>query len=1261
MRGRRSSGCWGTGNGCWKRWWQRQLWRESGTGFVQGITFLIRGRLDVQLFTGAIREVAGQKEICRTRLLLPDGMSDPLQSISERAEVKVITRDFSEGSDEVASVDEGEQGIVFTLRKRDESSFALEAVASSLLFDVSSLRTLVKQAVLLYEGGDLSGELGPEYADIAEWENEICEGVSGAIERRYWQDHAASLTGPLALESGTAEEEAREEEEVRRIVLSKKGREWLAGDWEAAVLGSWIIFVSTLTYDSDVSLLVAADARTHGLPPATLGPLTRCVPVKIDRDLANMTCSEFVSSLRGELNKHREFVFFYEGTSPTQDAKSLKCGWFEYADLSWRKNARDVEFSIEEARSGFGHFKLSLYCSEFAEALSVELRFFAKLFEERAVSLLAKRWQWILEQMLAKPEERISEIKVMREEERRQVVEEWNETEREYEKDRSIQELFEEQVKRTPEATAVIFEGAELSYEELNRRANQVGHYLRGLGVGAEERVGICVERSLEMVVGLLGILKAGGAYVPLDPEYPPERLGYMLEDARVPVLLTQERIRERLPESDARIVELDKEWEQIARESSEDLPSVTAGENAAYVMYTSGSTGRPKGVVMLHGVLANLIGWHNQVLRPRARTLQFASLSFDASFHEMFSAWCSGGTLIIVEESLRADFAALGGFIVRNKIEKATLPVVMLHGIAEEYRNSPSGVGSLREVITTGEQLQITPSVVDVFRRHPQCSLHNHYGPSETHVVTASTLPAQAESWVVQPPIGRPIANTQMYVLDLDLHPVPVGVAGELYIGGAGLGRGYLNQPGMTAEKFVANPYSKESGARMYRTGDLGRWRTDGELEFLGRIDEQVKIRGYRIEPGEIEAVLREQGGVREAAVVAREEEGQKRLVAYVVWEEGDGKPSVGELRKVLQGRLPEYMVPSAFVFLERLPLTANGKLDRRALPKPGERPEQGREYVGPRTAVEEILCGIWAKVLGLERVGVEDNFFELGGHSLLATQAVSQAKQAGLRFSLRELFEKQTVARLAQALGSGEGGDDVFVSTSKPFSMISEEDRRNLPEGIEDAYPLARLQGGMLYHSEYSPETPIYHDLFHYHLRTRLEIDALRQAIEGVLGRHAVLRTSFDLSSYGEPLQLVHARSDVVVELEDISDLSVTRQEEVLQEWVEAEKRRPFDLSQAGLLRFQIHRRTPETFQFTLSFHHAILDGWSTASLLTEIFRSYFSILEGKGKVIAAPVSCYREFVELERRTLQSEETQKYWAQQLSEVNIPRMPWKI
>src|SRR5229473_2311589 len=749
------------------------------------------------------------------------------------------------------------------------------------------------------------------------------------------------------------------------------------------------------------------------------------------------------------------------------------------------------------------------------------------------------------------------------------------------------------------------------------------------------------------MVVGLLGILKAGGAYVPLDPEYPPERLGYMLEDARVPVLLTQERIRERLPESDARIVELDKEWEQIARESSEDLPSVTEGENAAYVMYTSGSTGRPKGVVVTHGGLTNYLLWGagNYAMEGRAGAPIHSSISFDLTITSLYVPLIRGDHIILfgnkknIEEV--TDTLAASRDLGLLKVTPSHLEALTLHG-AGAFR------GVVQVLIIGGEALS-QQQLMKWREECPETRLINEYGPTETVVGCCSYEVAERDALSGSVPIGRPIANTQMYVLDLDLHPVPVGVAGELYIGGAGLGRGYLNQPGMTAEKFVANPYSKESGARMYRTGDLGRWRTDGELEFLGRIDEQVKIRGYRIEPGEIEAVLREQGGVREAAVVAREEEGQKRLVAYVVWEEGDGKPSVGELRKVLQGRLPEYMVPSAFVFLERLPLTANGKLDRRALPKPGERPEQGREYVGPRTAVEEILCGIWAKVLGLERVGVEDNFFELGGHSLLATQAVSQVRKAfSVELELRRLFESPTVMELAKAIERARTHGP--KEEMPPLEQVSRAGELALSYAQERLWIIDQLE----------PGSAAYNIPIAIRIRGRLDVDSLEKTLQELVRRHEVLRTRIEMRG-GRCVQVIEPAKRELLEREVLGGLSSEKREEEVSRKVLEETGRTFDLEHGPLLRVRVLKLGEEEHVLLVTMHHIVSDGWSMGVLVREVARLYEAFVKGEESPLPELGIQYADYAVWQREWLQGEILEgqlKYWREQLKDVPVLEMP---
>jgi len=596
-------------------------------------------------------------------------------------------------------------------------------------------------------------------------------------------------------------------------------------------------------------------------------------------------------------------------------------------------------------------------------------------------------------------------------EERMQVTEQFNATAADYPKEAVIQELFEAQVERTPEGVAVVYEEEQLTYRELNRRANQLARYLRRRGIGPEEAVGIAVERSPEMIVGLLGILKSGGAYVPLDAGYPAERLAYMLEDAGPRVVLTQERLRDRLPETSAGVILLDRDWPEIAQEDGMNLTRSDAGvssRNLAYVIYTSGSTGQPKGVMVEHRGLCNLA--HARVaaldLHPNDRLLQFASLSFDVCSSEVATALCSGATLCLAARADLMPGEPLAATIAGLKITHALITVGAMAALPADR-----DLTSLKTLIVGGEAC---PASV-VQRWAAGRRLINEYGPTETTVV-ASMYPCDPQE-EGDPPIGRPIANTRIYILDGERQPVPIGAVGELYIGGVGVARGYRNRPDLTAERFLKDPFSGEPEARMYRTGDLGRWRADGNIEYVGRGDDQVKIRGYRIELGEIETQLRRHPTVNEAVVMAREDRpGEKRLVAYVT--AADGGVSADMLRTHLKGALPDYMVPAAVVVLERLPLTANGKVDRKALPEPDVEALERQPYRAPEGPMEEELARIWQELLEVERVGRDDNFFDLGGHSLLAVAAESRLRSAGIGVPLIALFQHPTIKTLAEHL---------------------------------------------------------------------------------------------------------------------------------------------------------------------------------------------------------------------------------------------------
>ena len=668
------------------------------------------------------------------------------------------------------------------------------------------------------------------------------------------------------------------------------------------------------------------------------------------------------------------------------------------------------------------HYPLSLGAMP-GEHLQLRLDYRPDLFERESAETFGRRLIRLLELGVAEPERAIGRFDVLDAVERQTILRDWNDTAQAISLV-TLPELFSAQVARSPEAVAVVFGEQRLSYAALDARANQLAHHLRNLGVGPEVVVGQCVGRSLEMLVGFLGILKAGGVYLPLDPSYPPDRLAFMLEDARAPVLLTQAALLDQLPAYGVRIVELDADWPAIARQPATAPSNTLHPHNTAYVIYTSGSTGTPKGVAVSHGGIPNLAAVEIErfTITAEARVLQFASPSFDAAIWEISACLVAGASLILMAADDRGG-EALGNLIRGQGVTHATLPPVVLGDLAADL--------PLQTLVVAGEAC--SPELVErwsVGRR-----MINAYGPTETTVCATMSEPLSGRSLA---PIGRPIANTQVYVLDGGLEPVPIGVVGELYVAGAGLGRGYVGRCGLTAERFVANPFGL-AGSRMYRTGDLARWRHDGVLEFVGRADHQVKLRGFRIEPGEIEAVLLRHPAVAQAVVLAREDgPGQKRLVAYVV-AGADRAIDVAALRGQLGASLPDYMVPSGFVVLGSLPLTANGKLDRAALPAPDFTPQVVRL---PRSPQEEVLCALYAEVLGVGRVGIDDSFFALGGDSIMSIQLVSRARKAGLEITPRAVFQHRTVDALAAVAKAVPKTTDSATTSDLPLVSLSQEE---------------------------------------------------------------------------------------------------------------------------------------------------------------------------------------------------------------------------
>src|SRR5581483_9473728 len=717
---------------------------------------------------------------------------------------------------------------------------------------------------------------------------------------------------------------------------------------------------------------------------------------------------------------------------------------FAYRDVEVPQAAGSVTFTLEQVRVVSERFKLRLEAVRRGPGLSLEFHYDASRLTRGAVERMAGYYQHLLQAAVANPATPVGRLPLLSESERRQLVVEWNQTAAPYPADQCLHQLFEQQAARTPERLALRSGEATLSYGELNRRANQLAHYLRRQGVGPDGLVGLCLERSVETLVAVLAVLKAGGAYVPLNPDNPPARLQQQLEGAAA--VITETRLLGSLPQTQEprfHTLALDRDRKLWAGEPESNPAPNTTPENLVYVIYTSGSTGVPKGVAVRHRNLVNYADFIRKRLQLEKypQGLQFATVSTlgaDLGNTSIFPALISGGGLHIVGYETATDARRFAEYVGKYPID--VLKIVPSHLQALLQSEEARKLLPRRYLILGGEAL--TPKLVEKIESlAPACEILNHYGPTET-TVGSLTLKLKDYDWRKQNlasiPLGTPIQNTQIYILDPNLEPVPVGVAGELYIAGAGVTAGYLGQPEKTAERFLRNPFSADAGARMYRTGDLARYLEDGKVEFLGRGDDQVKVRGFRIELGEIEAALRRQAGVKQAAVVARESApGEKRLLGYVVLNREPADGLTGEkLREQLRQQLPDYMVPQAVLVLPKLPLTSNGKLDRQALPEP-EQAGQSRAYVAPRNPTEQTIAAIWAEVLRREatKISVEDNFFDLGGHSLLATQVVSRLRE---RFSVevpvRSMFDQPTIARLAQVVAQAEessaDSDDMFIT---------------------------------------------------------------------------------------------------------------------------------------------------------------------------------------------------------------------------------------
>ncbi|HEX6046470.1 MAG TPA: amino acid adenylation domain-containing protein, partial [Pyrinomonadaceae bacterium] len=925
-----------------------------------------------------------------------------------------------------------------------------------------------------------------------------------------------------------------------------------------------------------------------------------------------------------------------------------------------------LKMSLIGGSAGVAKFDLSMGLEENKDGeLRGGLAYNADLFDHSLMQRLSKHFAILLEAVLVNPDARLSELQLLTAAEREQLLVEWNATAREYPREACLHELFEKQVELTPNAVAVVYGEEQITYAELNARANQLARHLRGLGITADTFVGICMERSVELMVGLLGILKSGGAYVPLDPLYPKDRFAALLQDARIKTLLTQQALLAGLPLQGIRVVRVDSDWANISKCDSENLSSVATPQTLACMIYTSGSSGEPKGVLTQHSSLVNYIDAAKVEfgLKPGERVLQFAPVTFDAASEEIYAGLTSGATLVLRNELMVSSVPAFLQACRDLEIAVLDLPTAYWHHLTDALSvNRLTLPESLRLVIIGGERA--LPERLATWHRivDGRVRLVNTYGPTEATIVSTKCDLSDTCEQGREVPIGRPVPNAQVYLLDRNLKPVPLGVTGELYIGGEGLARGYFQRPDATAAKFVPDRFSATAGGRLYQSGDLARYLADGRIEFVGRNDHQVKVRGFRIEVGEIEAVLLRQPAVREAIVIAREDvSGDKRLVAYVV--AGEPAPAISELRKALHEKLPEYMMPAAFVLLDSLPLTSSGKINRRALPAPEQAtPSNGEPYVGPSTPTQERLAAIWTEILRLEQAGIHDNFFALGGHSLLATQMVLRVRDAfQIELPLRRLFESPTIAGLANEIEKTRNSGVVFQKqVIAPLPRDAYRMKRSaLASQIDHdddvfVFPASFAQQRLWFLDQLKSNTAIYNISDAVRLTGRLDTTALEQTINEITRRHEALRTTFAVVDE-QPVQVISPARPAALLVHDISDLPQPEREQEALRLIKEEGQRPFNLSQGPLLRVSLLKLDEEEHVLLMTMHHIVSDGWSTGVLIREMTTLYAAFSAGQTSPLPELPIQYPDFALAQREWLSGElldQQLAYWKQQLNGI---------
>jgi amino acid adenylation domain-containing protein len=1249
---------------------QERLWFlaqiEGGSKAYQTVHGLqLRGELDRTALRRALNQIVARHEVLRTVFALVDGK--PLQRIAtERdSQFHLIEHDLRECDGATAELDRltaEEASTPIDLQAgplirgrliwQDNEKYVLLITIHHIVSDAWSFGVFSKELSALYrayvrgEEDDLP-ELAIQYADYAVWQRKRMQGEILGKQAEYWKRALAGAPEVLQLPtdhvrpeqqsySGAAASLVLDEELTAGLKrLSRKHKTTLY----MTVLAGWSALLSRLSGQDDVVIGTPAANRNRVEIERLIGFFVNMLALRLGvSDSFDVgTLLAHVKSQAVAAQEHQG-IPFEQVVEIVRPPRSLAHNPVFQVMFAWNSapkgtiNLAGLQVSpFTAVPHDISKFDLTLLLQEDGNQIVGELEYATSLYERSTIERCLRYFRTLLGSMVADDTQKVDRLSMLPHAERQELLYEWNATEVEYPRDKCVHELFEEQVEKTPNAIAILYQEQALTYGELNRRANQLAHYLRGLGVKPDTLVAVCVDRSLEMIVGLLAVMKAGGAYVPLDPAYPGERLRYMVEDSRPEVLLTQGHLREKMRgvKREPAVIDLIAPggWQDCPETNPEKAGVGLTAEHLAYVIYTSGSTGTPKGVMVAHRGVTNFLWSMRREPGIEADDVLLATtrLSFDIAALELYLPLTIGAQLRILGGEV------LDSARVSKEIER---DVTMMQATPASWRMLlDAGLeGTERfKVLCGGEALNIDLARTLASRSH---SAWNLYGPTETTIWSSIEKLKKDLSGVS---IGRPIANTQIYIFDRHGEPVPIGVAGEIHIGGAGVARGYLNRPELTGDRFVPDPFSNGPGGRMYRTGDLGRWRSDGNIEYLGRNDFQVKIRGFRIELGEIEARLREHEGVREAVVLAREDTPRdKRLVAYYTAREQN---SVGaqELRAHVATKLPEYMVPAAYLKLESLPLTPNGKLNRKALPAPEGDAYVMRQYEAPQGATEELLASIWAELLNLKRVGRHDNFFDLGGHSLLAVRVIARVRETlKLEVTIRDLFGRPVLQDFVSALAIAAPAELLAMSRA--------------PRG--ERIPLSPAQQRLWFLAQMEGVGAAYHIPMGLQLKGGLDRAALRKALDRIMARHEVLRTIFTFVE-GKPVQQIAPAEESRFHLVEYDLRGRSDAKEELKRLAAEESGAPFDLRAGPLIRGRLIRLADEEDALLITMHHLVSDGWSLGVFTNELSTLYGAFLHGEADPLPELKIQYADYAVWQRKWMQGEVLGKqaeYWKKTLA-----------